>query len=330
MNIVILSEHDWCASGMQIRNALRSKGHGALLIKNYNHNGYECDYELPKTLDRKIRGGLILESPRHSAKIQRAILDADIAIFKGDEPPTRNWHRYILHGDTKIVFLASGSNFRRKAMVASAAKAKWKLSDYDIADLKLVNTPEMQYPGFKWMPMSFDSDQKPNLFTRQNRQKKPILIMHSPSNRERKGTEMFIKAMEVLRAKGYAFKCHIIEGRPVEECIRIKSRASIFYDQNKVGFYGNSAIEAMQYGIPTMAWISPEAIKKNHSLFTKEGMPIINCGTSLVGMIRAFEAYLQNPGKLYRLSQRTKKYTDRTHSYEGTAERWEELLSDLL
>jgi len=26
--------------------------------------------------------------------------------------------------------------------------------------------------------------------------------------------------------------------------------------------------------------------------------------------------------KLYRLSQRTKKYTDRTHSYEGTAERW--------
>lgn len=82
-----------------------------------------------------------------------------------------------------------------------------------------------------------------------------IRICHPPTNRSFKRTDLFLAAMEELKKK-YPVEVELIEGKSNEECLDIKSRCHITYDQISVGIYGLSAIESMGAGHAVLCGIS--------------------------------------------------------------------------
>jgi len=83
-----------------------------------------------------------------------------------------------------------------------------------------------------------------------------IRICHPPTNRQFKKTDLFLSVVEKLKKKNYAFEVELIEGKSNEECLDIKSRCHITYDQISVGIYGLSAIESMAAGHAVLCGIS--------------------------------------------------------------------------
>ncbi len=82
-----------------------------------------------------------------------------------------------------------------------------------------------------------------------------VRICHPPTNRVFKKTDLFLSVMEELKGK-YPVEVELIEGKSNEECLELKSRCHITYDQVSVGIYGLSAIESMAAGHAVLCGIS--------------------------------------------------------------------------
>ncbi len=82
-----------------------------------------------------------------------------------------------------------------------------------------------------------------------------IRICHPPTNRQFKKTDMLLDAFEKLKQR-YPVELELIEGKSNEECLDIKSRCHITFDQVSVGIYGLSAIESMAAGHAVLSGIS--------------------------------------------------------------------------
>jgi hypothetical protein len=82
-----------------------------------------------------------------------------------------------------------------------------------------------------------------------------IRICHPPTNRQFKKTDMLLDIYEKLKQK-YPIELELIEGKSNDECLDIKSRCHITYDQVSVGIYGLSAIESMAAGHAVLCGIS--------------------------------------------------------------------------
>jgi tetratricopeptide (TPR) repeat protein len=82
-----------------------------------------------------------------------------------------------------------------------------------------------------------------------------IRICHPPTNRSFKRTDLFLAAVQDLQKK-YPVEVELIEGKSNEECLDIKSRCHITFDQISVGIYGLSAIESMAAGHAVLCGIS--------------------------------------------------------------------------
>ncbi|UCC78332.1 MAG: tetratricopeptide repeat protein [Candidatus Zixiibacteriota bacterium] len=83
-----------------------------------------------------------------------------------------------------------------------------------------------------------------------------IRICHPPTNRQFKKTDLFLSVVDRLKKKNYPFEVELIEHKTNEECLDIKSRCHMTYDQISVGIYGLSAIESMAAGHAVLCGIS--------------------------------------------------------------------------
>jgi len=72
------------------------------------------------------------------------------------------------------------------------------------------------------------------------------IIVHAPSNRELKGTEIVLEAMELLRSEGYKFEFILLENLPNEEVMRCLHKADIIIDQPGL-WAGRLAMEGFAY-----------------------------------------------------------------------------------
>ncbi|MCF8412133.1 MAG: glycosyltransferase [Melioribacteraceae bacterium] len=91
-----------------------------------------------------------------------------------------------------------------------------------------------------------------------------IKIVHSPTNRKYKGTELIISVINEIKKK-YKIEFHLLENLSREEVLRVKSTCDICIDQ--VGGlgggtgYGKSGLETLGMGIPTIINMIPEYIE---------------------------------------------------------------------
>lgn len=203
---------------------------------------------------------------------------------------------------------------------------------------KVAMTPDLNFDWFDgyFIPHSIDVSSNPYSWRDGN------IICHSPSTAVRKGTQNFVEAVQKV---GGDFYYEHIENVSHSECVKRKSKATIFFDQagredvnslgidDVIGWYGNSALEAMVYGIPTIAHISEVAragaARAGKSLV---GLPIISVGLDSESMYQAlfnFFSSLSTQDRL-RISFDTRRWVENFHSYEVTSDELASVYESLL
>jgi hypothetical protein len=157
------------------------------------------------------------------------------------------------------------------------------------------------------------------------------LILHTPSNPARKGTDLFRAAAERIRNE-FGARAEIISNASHQFVMREKPRATLFFDQagreseaqgsRHIGWYGNSALEAAVFGVPTMAYMAPEAIEqaRRAGFDDVDACPFLNATPSEEGLYRIMRDFFAKEEDARRdLSVRTRKWIEDRHSYQTTA-----------
>jgi glycosyltransferase involved in cell wall biosynthesis len=149
----------------------------------------------------------------------------------------------------KCVFHYLGSDIRGKTPAELTAGKK--------ANVEIVGS----YAALRWVPEA--QVVPPGLDLRQFEPAPPPdnprpLVVHAPSNREKKGTKYVIEACEQLPVD-----LDIVEGVNHEEARARYARADIVVDQLNAGWHGVFALESMALGKPVVANLDPETVERS-------------------------------------------------------------------
>ncbi len=71
-------------------------------------------------------------------------------------------------------------------------------------------------------------------------ERKP-LVVHAPSNRGVKGTEVIVQIVERLKDDGMDFNFSLVEGMPNNEARKVYEQADLLVDQLYAGWYGGAS-----------------------------------------------------------------------------------------
>lgn len=86
----------------------------------------------------------------------------------------------------------------------------------------------------------------------------PLRFVHMPSDRDVKGTSMFISAVEQLRNEGIDCSLTLVEGVTNAEALGVLRDHDVLLDQLRVGWFGAVSVEAMAMAKPAVAYLHPE------------------------------------------------------------------------
>jgi hypothetical protein len=90
---------------------------------------------------------------------------------------------------------------------------------------------------------------------------RPLRILHAPSHRKAKGTEILLNALNKLKLQGFDFELLLVEGVSNAEARKMYEKADVLVDQLFAGWYGGLAVELMALGKPTIVYIRDEDLK---------------------------------------------------------------------
>lgn len=137
-----------------------------------------------------------------------------------------------------------------------------------------------------------------------------LKIIHAPSNRAVKGTDLIIKQVGKLKAEGYDFDFTLIENMPIEEALKAYEEASLVVDQLYAGWYGGFSVEVMALGKPVMCYIREGDLAQIPQDMAKD-LPIIN--TNPDRFYSDLKAILDQPLQLKPLAIQSRKFTEKWH-----------------
>jgi glycosyltransferase involved in cell wall biosynthesis len=103
------------------------------------------------------------------------------------------------------------------------------------------------------------------------------LVVHAPSDRQLKGSDFVIKAVETLREEGLQFDFKLIEDMPNHEALEQYRAADIIIDQLLIGWYGVVSIEAMAMGKTVIAYVRDDLTG-----YFKDGIPLVNANPETI------------------------------------------------
>ena len=173
--------------------------------------------------------------------VVHAVNDSDVVLLNAAQ--SRNYYEFPLGdgrvkidipSDKVVVRFGHGTIERRQGVPGGF-------------NLSVVTTPDLDPDGESiWIPGPVELI--PELAFAHKFQTDPILISHSPTRRNIKGTDEFLDAVRRLRLEGYNVEVLLIERKPHLEALRERRRAFIHFDQYPLGVYGISAVEGLLMG----------------------------------------------------------------------------------
>ena len=204
---------------------------------------------------------------------------------------------------------------------------------------RIAMTPDLSYEWVKgyYIPHTIDTDKYAFSWS------DSCIFAHSPSSPQRKATYLFSETVQYLQARHAdlwnEWRADLISGVSFHECIQRKRKASLFFDQagrdrvadvgvdDIVGWYGNSAIEAMAFGIPTMAHISDVALRRAASTGVDlSKSPVIRVARKRSSMVDAVLAFVRDePEGRRELAYRTRAFVEAFHGYSTCGNRLAEV-----
>ncbi|MFL5954438.1 MAG: glycosyltransferase family 4 protein [Gaiellaceae bacterium] len=212
----------------------------------------------------------------------------------------------------KSVFHYLGSDIR--------GKTRDQLAYGTRADAEVVGS----YDAIRWVPHAHVIP--PGLDLRQFVPVPPSdsarpLVVHAPSNREKKGTAQVIAACEQLDVD-----LDVVEGVPHEEARARYARADIVVDQLNAGWHGVFALESMALGKPVVTYLKPDVVEKSAAGF---GVRIPIVPTTAGTLAHDLRPLIEQPALRRELGAESRAYVEQVHDVDRVADRLLDLYRSL-
>ena len=147
------------------------------------------------------------------------------------------------------------------------------------------------------------------------------LVVHAPSNREKKGTRYVIEACEQLPVS-----LDIVEGVPHDVARERYARADIVVDQLNAGWHGVFALEAMALGKPVVAHLKPDVVERSAAGYGVR-LPIVPATAET--LVDALRPLVEQPALRRQIGAESRAYVEQVHDADRVADRLIDLYGSL-
>jgi glycosyltransferase involved in cell wall biosynthesis len=147
------------------------------------------------------------------------------------------------------------------------------------------------------------------------------LVVHAPSDPEKKGTRHVVVACEQLPVD-----LDVVHGVPHEEAVERFKRADIVVDQMHYLWHGVFAIECMAYGKPVVTHLDAEAVSQTEEAFGLK-VPIVSAGPD--DLVEKLRPLVESFALRKRLGEEGRTYVERVHDIDKVADRFIEIYRSL-
>ena len=212
----------------------------------------------------------------------------------------------------KSVFHYLGSDIRGKTPSQLAVGKR--------ADAEIVGS----YDAIRWVPEAHvippGLDLRPFTPVPPSDNPRP-LIVHAPSNRERKGTRYVIDACEQLPVE-----LDIVEGVPHDEARERYARADIVVDQLHAGWHGVFALESMALGKPVVTYLKPDVVERSAAGYGIR-LPIVPATKET--LVEELRPLVEQPALRREIGAASRAYVEQVHDVDRVADRLVDLYGSL-
>jgi glycosyltransferase involved in cell wall biosynthesis len=147
------------------------------------------------------------------------------------------------------------------------------------------------------------------------------LVVHAPSNRQKKGTQFVVDACAQLPVD-----LDIVEGVPHDVARERYARADIVVDQLNAGWHGVFALESMALGKPVVTYLKPELVDR-----AAEGygirLPIVPATKET--LVDALRPLVEQPALRREIGVASRAYVEQVHDIDRVADRLVDLYRSL-
>jgi glycosyltransferase involved in cell wall biosynthesis len=173
-------------------------------------------------------------------------------------------------------------------------------------------------PDATYLPKTVDTQRlRPVPRSRTDR---PPVVLHAPSRRATKGTDLVLAGLDALRAEGVEFEVDLVEGVRHAEAMERMSRADIVVEKLLGGDAGVTSLEAMAQGKVAIARIRDE-VRRQHP-----DLPVVSADPStFTSVLRDLVA---DPVRCAELGAAGRHYVEREHAPTVTGQRLERLYAE--
>ena len=165
-------------------------------------------------------------------------------------------------------------------------------------------------PDATYLPRVIDLAAWPEVPPRRNGRP---LIVHAPTRRGTKGTELLLAVLDGLREEGLEFDLRLLEGVPHHEVRSTLAKADILVDNLVAGSYGIVSLEAMASSAVAVSNMS-ETLRLAHP-----DAPVVPVDPATVRDV--LRDLIRDPGQRLALAERGRPYVTAVHDAAAIAAR---------
>jgi glycosyltransferase involved in cell wall biosynthesis len=293
-------------------NALRRKGVDARLLvfwpQRWRPDEYDINLDLP-------RSGFLRQQLVQWRALAKYLPEADIFHFYfGKTLVPKSLNVPILRAARKkSVMHFLGDDIRGKRLEELEYRKKF--------DAWIVGS----YAATRWVP---DAIVVPiGIDLREYQAVAPVererpLVVHAPSDPEKKGTQHVIEACEQLPVD-----LDVVHGVPHDEAVERFKRADIVVDQMHYLWHGVFAIESMAYGKPVVTRLDAEAVAQTEEAF---GLKVPIVPATKDDLVEKLRPLVESFELRKRLGEEGRAYVEHVHDLDTVADRLITIYSSIL
>jgi hypothetical protein len=144
-----------------------------------------------------------------------------------------------------------------------------------------------------------------------------LRFIHMPTDRDVKGTSLFVAAVEQLQREGVDCSLTLVERMTNTQALVALNEHDVLLDQLRVGWFGAVAVEAMAMAKPAVAYLHADDRLRTPAAYSA-ALPIIAASPDdVLATLRAITAMPR--GELSALGLRSRRFVDDWHAPERVA-----------
>jgi hypothetical protein len=292
-------------------NALRRKGVDARLLvfrpQKWRPDEQDINLDLP-------RSGFLRQQAVMWRALARYLPETDIFHFYfGNTLVPKKLQMPILHATRKkSVMHFLGADIRGKPIEELEYRKKF--------DAWIVGS----YAATRWVPDAIVVP--PGLDLRDYEpvpavERERPLVVHAPSDPEKKGTALVVEACEQLPVD-----LDVVHGVPHDQAVDRFRRADIVVDQMHYLWHGVFAIECMAYGKPVVTRLDAEAVRLTEAAF---GLLVPIVPAAADDLVERLRPLVESFELRRRIGEESRAYVERVHDIDRIADRLIEIYRSL-